>query len=310
MKRITKINDSFQVIVQIHDHNLPLTPLLPAYPRMFFKETRSYVILGGLGGFGLELVDWLVLRGARNVVLTSRTGIKNGYQQLRIKIWESYGTKVVIVSGKDASKRDECMEILQIANNLAPVAGIFNLAVVLKDSIFENQTAETFEESFRPKAWSTKLLDELSRENCPELEIFCVFSSVSCGRGNAGQTNYGMSNSIMERICEKRVADGLPGLAIQWGAIGDVGLVAEMQEDHKELVIGGTLQQKITNCLQMLDGFLKQPCPVVSSMVVAEKRAGGYDSGDIVSIVLNIMGKYHFILRTELVRLVWMKFES
>lgn len=51
---------------------------------------------------------------------------------------------------------------------------------------------------------------------------FVVFSSVSCGRGNAGQSNYGMSNSVMERICEKRRSDGLPGLAIQWGAIGDV----------------------------------------------------------------------------------------
>lgn len=51
---------------------------------------------------------------------------------------------------------------------------------------------------------------------------FVVFSSVSCGRGNAGQTNYGMANSIMERICEKRKADGFPALAIQWGAIGEV----------------------------------------------------------------------------------------
>uniref|UniRef100_A0A834UD05 oleoyl-[acyl-carrier-protein] hydrolase n=1 Tax=Vespula pensylvanica TaxID=30213 RepID=A0A834UD05_VESPE len=46
-----------------------------------------------------------------------------------------------------------------------------------------------------------------------------------------------MANSIMERICEKRVEEGLPGLAIQWGAIGDVGLVAEMQDEDKEFVI-------------------------------------------------------------------------
>lgn len=49
-----------------------------------------------------------------------------------------------------------------------------------------------------------------------------VFSSVSCGRGNAGQTNYGMANSIMERICEKRKTDGYPALVVQWGAVGDV----------------------------------------------------------------------------------------
>lgn len=51
---------------------------------------------------------------------------------------------------------------------------------------------------------------------------FVIFSSVSCGKGNAGQTNYGMANSVMERLCEKRKQEGLPALAIEWGAIGDV----------------------------------------------------------------------------------------
>lgn len=51
---------------------------------------------------------------------------------------------------------------------------------------------------------------------------FVVFSSVSCGRGNGGQTNYGMSNSVMERVCERRRHDGYPAVGIQWGAIGDV----------------------------------------------------------------------------------------
>lgn len=81
--------------------------------------------------------------------------------------------------------------------------------------------------SFLPKARTTALLDTVSRKLCPQLEHFVVFSSVSCGRGNVGQTNYGLSNSIMERICEERRAEGLPALAVQWGAIGDVGLVAE-----------------------------------------------------------------------------------
>jgi KR domain len=81
--------------------------------------------------------------------------------------------------------------------------------------------------SFLPKARTTALLDTVSRKLCPQLEHFVVFSSVSCGRGNVGQSNYGLSNSIMERICEERRAEGLPALAVQWGAIGDVGLVAD-----------------------------------------------------------------------------------
>lgn len=59
-----------------------------------------------------------------------------------------------------------------------------------------------------------------------------VFSSVSCGRGNPGQSNYGLANSGMERLCEARQADGLPALAVQWGAIGEVGLVVDTMGNH------------------------------------------------------------------------------
>lgn len=51
----------------------------------------------------------------------------------------------------------------------------------------------------------------VTRQKCPDLDYFVVFSSVSCGRGNAGQSNYGFANSTMERICEQRHHDGLPG---------------------------------------------------------------------------------------------------
>jgi hypothetical protein len=112
------------------------------------------------------------------------------------------------------------------------------LLQVLRDRLLENQTEADFAASAGPKALASHHLDVLSRQMCPHLCHFVVFSSVSCGRGNAGQTNYGMNNSIMERICEARVRDGLPGLAVQWGAVGDVGLVAEMQEEQQDIQIG------------------------------------------------------------------------
>jgi len=73
---------------------------------------------------------------------------------------------------------------------------------------------------------------------CPYLRHFVVFSSVTFGRGYAGQTNYGMNNSIMECICEARVRVGLPGLAVQWGVLGDVGLLEKKEEEQPELQIG------------------------------------------------------------------------
>jgi len=51
-----------------------------------------------------------------------------------------------------------------------------------------------------------------TRELCGNtLDWFVMFSSISCGRGKAGQSNYGYANSVMERICERRRSDGLPG---------------------------------------------------------------------------------------------------
>jgi fatty acid synthase len=60
-----------------------------------------------------------------------------------------------------------------------------------------------------------------------------------------------MSNSVVERICEARVRDGLPGLAVQWGFVGDVGLLAEKEEEKPDLLIG-----QLCRCDQMRDSSL------------------------------------------------------
>jgi fatty acid synthase len=195
----------------------------------------------------------------------------------------------VRVTTANVSTKEGCRNLLNEAIQMGPVGGIFNLAVALRDGIFDNQTTQMFEESLAPKAYATKYLDELSRELCPALKHFVIFSSVSCGRGNAGQSNYGMGNSIMERICEQRHRDGLTAKAVQWGAIGEVGLLASLQENNLEMEISGTLPQKITSCLEVLDNLLSNDEPIVASMVVAEKRFDDIKKGNIIEAIMNIM---------------------
>ncbi|XP_050353261.1 fatty acid synthase-like [Nymphalis io] len=284
-----------KVIIKIRDEERgirftkPKSICMEAVPRYMCDEELVYIVVGGLGGFGLELTDWLIMRGARKVLLTSRKGISNGYQSSRLRAWTGYGADVQI-STHDVTTEEGCEQMLKMANAMGDVQAIFNLAVILKDSIFQNQTPESFKASFAPKALATMNLDKLSQIMCPKLKDFVIFSSVSCGRGNAGQTNYGFSNSVMERICERRKKFGLPALAVQWGAIGDVGLVADMQDEDVQLEIGGTLQQRISSCLLTLDKFLKQDSVIVSSIVVAEKKIGGSGYENAVDAVAQIMG--------------------
>ncbi|CAN8007230.1 unnamed protein product, partial [Ixodes pacificus] len=266
------------------------TPLLlEAHTRTCFFEDKSYVLAGGLGGFGLELADWMVARGCRRLLLTGRSGVRTGYQRLCLHRWRLAGAKVA-VSRADAATEEGARELLREAAVFGPVGGIFNLAMVLRDALLENQTAEAFEAVCHPKVAGTLHLDAASRELCPQLDHFVAFSSVSCGRGNGGQTNYGYANSVMERVCERRVADGLPGLAIQWGAIGDVGVLRETM--GADVVVGGTVPQRFSSCLTVLDHFLRQGHPVVSSLVKADLSSGAKakDKHDLVQSVAHIFG--------------------
>ena len=76
-----------------------------------------------------------------------------------------------------------------------------------------NQSPELFREVAEPKVTGTLNLDKASRELCKDsLDFFVVYSSYRAGRGGAGQTNYSYCNAVMDRVCELRRKDGLPGI--------------------------------------------------------------------------------------------------
>ncbi|KAF2894511.1 hypothetical protein ILUMI_11662, partial [Ignelater luminosus] len=246
---------------ECHKLQLPTARTVSAIARTYMDPGKSYVLVGGLGGFGLELANWLILRGATKIVLAARSGITTGYQSFCVRRWRENGVKV-LVSSSDTTTEEGAKELINQANDLGPVGGIFNSALVLRDAMMESQTETSFRIVTKSKIDSTKYLDAASRVLAPQLDHFVVFSSVSCGRGNAGQANYGFANSAMERICETRKAAGLPGLAIQWGPIATV------------------------------DTLLVQSNAIVSSLVLAEKSKNGGATSEtsIADAVANILG--------------------
>lgn len=70
-----------KVLLQMHETNSIET----ITPRFYFNRNHCHVIVGGLGGFGLELAEWLIARGAKNVVLNSRRGLTTAYQSYKIE---------------------------------------------------------------------------------------------------------------------------------------------------------------------------------------------------------------------------------
>ena len=218
-----------------------------------------------------------MLRGAKKFLLTSRSGIKTNYQRYFFKQIDQLGKKIkslkteIKISTVNVIDEQNAKKLFDEAESMGKFGGIFQLAVVLHDELFENQTAETFNDVCKPKVDATINLDKLSRLLDYQLDYFVCFSSITCGRGNVGQSNYGYANSVMERICENRRKDGLHGLAIQWGPIGDVGVFVN-KNHHDGMHVAGLLMQKLPSWLNALDKYLQCSYPVVSSLVRMNKR--------------------------------------
>uniref|UniRef100_T1L221 Carrier domain-containing protein n=2 Tax=Tetranychus urticae TaxID=32264 RepID=T1L221_TETUR len=259
-----------KVLIEIRDEKLklPLEPL-DCVCQTYFHPQKCYIILGGLGGMGLELAYWMVSRGARNLVITSRSGFKSDNERGFIEFlrYYQYRRHNIIVTINDAMTPTMTSQLIDSASRLGPIGGIFNLAMVLKDGLFENQTPEAFELVCGPKIKVTQNLDKISRELCPYLDHFVCFSSIAT-LGSVGQSNYAFANSFMERVCEERRKEGLPGLAVQWGPVADVGVAARLVNE-KDLVIFGFAAQNIFSCFRALDKFMQLPDAVCQSCVIS-----------------------------------------
>lgn len=253
-----------KVLIKVRDTERLGKEKINAMPRVYMNPLKSYIITGGLGGFGLELAQWLAIKGARYLILTSRSGFKTGYQTLVVNRLRKAGVNVIIDSHSDMTTEKGAQKLLQNSNKIAPVGGIFNLATTLCDKVLQNIDENDFKIVCSAKVDGTFYLDKFTRKMCPLLDHFVCFSSVTSSRGNVGQTNYGFANSAMERICEKRKKEGFPALAIQWGAIGDVGLIVETF-GAEDVIVSGTSTQNISSCLEVLDWLMKHPDCILTS---------------------------------------------
>ncbi len=71
------------------------------------------------------------------MVLLHRSGIRNGFQVRKIREWKKQGVNV-LVSTHNVKYVQQTERLVQEANAMAPVGGVFHLAVVcLANSIIE-----------------------------------------------------------------------------------------------------------------------------------------------------------------------------
>ena len=221
------------------------------YPQIQFSEDSTYWIAGGLGGFGLQIARWMISRGAKSLVLSSRRREVSDDVKTAISEMISAGARIAVLPA-DITKEDDVQRVLRtIDSELPPLKGIIHSAMVLEDKLLVDLDRETLERVLRPKvvgAWNLHKATESL-----DLDYFILFSSLSSVFGHAGQANYSAANAMLDSLAYYRTSKSLPATVMNWGHLGEVGYLAEREQLGQRLERQGVLSfsvKQATDCLE------------------------------------------------------------
>jgi len=203
-------------------------------------ERGTIGISGGNGAIGLVMGLWLLKKakaqggGGFAIEFLSRSAKINDQNMPNWQEIEQLANELgIAVSQKkcDVSQQEGVENYIKdVSPNLA---GFIHSAGILQDAMLMNQTWERFEAVFEAKSRAALFLhDALERHSNPGLQFFWMFSSTAV-YGNMGQLNYSASNSFLDGLARHRRALGKPAAVPQWGAWGEVGMAANLDEASK-----------------------------------------------------------------------------
>lgn len=187
-------------------------------------ENATYVLVGGLGGLGRSLSTLLVDLGARHLCFMSRSGSKSDNAKKLIQELEEREVNVKVCSCDIADKEALAEAFRQCSQDLPRVRGVFQCAMVLRDTLFEKMTYRQWKESLRPKvegSWNLHLLLP------QDLDFFITLSSFAGIFGNRSQSNYAAAGAYQDALAYYRRSRGLKAVTIDLGIMRDVGVIAE-----------------------------------------------------------------------------------
>ncbi len=254
---------------------------------------HTYLITGGLSGLGLATARWMVEKGARHLALMGRRGASTPEARAAVAEIEASGA-VVHVLAVDVADAELLACAFRDLDRLAPsLRGVVHAAMVLEDALIRHLNVHQLRRVLRPKMLGASNLDRLTRHM--NLDFFVLYSSATTYLGSPGQASYVAANAYLECLAQDRKRQGLPGLAVSWGPISDVGYLAREQSDRSRLLsklggralnshqVLGTLEELLITdrasvAVMNLDwGVVRQSLPTVRSPKFSRLAGDGGD---------------------------------
>ena len=258
MKFMTRAAYRGKIVLNMQDDRVRTLP-----PRaVAFRGDRCYLISGGASGFGLEIASWMVERGARHLVLLSRSGCKSDADRATVEAMMEQGVKVLLAQ-KDVTDLDSVRRLMErLGKEMPPLAGVIHGAAVLDDASLATMDMPRFERVFGPKAQGAWNLHEATTAAGADLDFFLLLSSISSVLGLYGQVNYAAANYFQDALSQYRHQRGLPATSVNLGVLGAYAGMSRVADDNRD-VIGlleshGMLVMPLTDVLAKLEAALVQ----------------------------------------------------
>ena len=185
------------------------------------NANKTYLLVGGLGGLGAIVAEWMYQAGARKFAFLSRSGGGNDNSTLQ---WLRAKQASVTVYKGDVSKGED---VQRVAGELDNLGGILHLAAVSHDGALRNMEYKHWNTCVKVKADGAWNLHAATSN----LDFFICFSSNSTIVGTPGQANYSAANAYLDGLMQWRRSQGLVGASINIAGVSGVGMFAEMDSD-------------------------------------------------------------------------------
>ncbi|KAJ5901470.1 hypothetical protein N7495_001998 [Penicillium taxi] len=210
-----------------------VTTVLKTKTNYFLDPDSTFVVCGGLGGIGRNIVTWLADRGARHLLLLSRSGAQG--ENSRCLIDHLKGRGVQVMAPKcDVSDRVLLQNsLIACMSHMPPIKGCIQAAMVLRDALFENISYQSWHESISPKvqgSWNLHKLLPLG------MDFFIMLSSIAGLIGTTGQANYAAGNTFQDALAYHRVGLGEKATSLDLGVVEFAGAVAEDAQLREKLI--------------------------------------------------------------------------
>ena len=160
-----------------------------------FKENGVYVIVGGTKGIGRIFAEHLAKQYKAKIILVGRSEFRDSQRKL-VKDLQAHNSEVEYIQANASNKQEISRVFNNVREKYGKINGVINSAGVLRDSLIQNKTIDSFKEVIAPKIYGTIWVVQEAIKD--ELDFCAIFSAGVTVIGNIGQCDYAYANGFID----------------------------------------------------------------------------------------------------------------